>query len=564
MTSKKLKILLSVCLLAFSLVPAAAAAEPVTVLADGHAVSYTDAKPFEKDGVWMVPVRATAEQMGLTVTYNGASKQIEISSDQLQAVFQSGDASFMLNGEETAFEQLVVTRQNRAYVPLSFFQAFGNQTAYNPTEHTLSIATAPTVEANLAHQIVGLLIDGEYEQLWNQFDAAMKEVVSIEALQTTWEQTAQLAGDYVGTTIEQSGTAEDGSVYIIGTVEFTAASYTLSAAVNPDGLITGLFLQPVAPKADAPADVVEEEVIVGEGSSYPLGGTLTLPANAEGPLPAVVLVQGSGPSDRDESVGAYKPFRDIAWGLAKQGIAVLRYDKRTYAHAAKLAELDLRQFTVKEEFVEDAILAAELLRSDARIDADRVFLIGHSQGGMLAPRIDTDGGNYAGIVILAGTPRTLWELIYDQNMNVLAEMDDQDPAKAANEAFVQAEYAKAQSLAAMSDEEALVSTVFGQPAYYFKEMDSYDAAALARSLDKPILILQGEDDFQVFADIDYVLWQEELEGQANVSFKLYPGLNHFFIDYAGDGENTLNEYGIPGTVSEEVIQDIGAWILKHE
>src|SRR5690606_22306425 len=109
--------------------------------------------------------------------------------------------------------------------------------------------------------------------------------------------------------------------------------------------------------------------------------------------------------------------------------------------------------------------------------------------------------------------------------------------------FVQAEYAKAQSLAAMSDEEAMVYTVFGQPAYYFKEMDSYDAAALARSLDKPILILQGEDDFQVFADIDYVLWQEELEGQANVSFKLYPGLNHFFIDYAGEGENTLNEYG---------------------
>jgi len=87
----------------------------------------------------------------------------------------------------------------------------------------------------------------------------------------------------------------------------------------------------------------------------------TCDPEGKGPFPAVVLVHGSGPQDRDETIGPNKPFRDLAWGLASQGIAVLRYDKRTKVHGAMMAGA-VEQFTVKEETIDDALAAVALLR----------------------------------------------------------------------------------------------------------------------------------------------------------------------------------------------------------
>src|SRR5690606_32751665 len=101
-------------------------------------------------------------------------------------------------------------------------------------------------------------------------------------------------------------------------------------------------------KVDMPDSIMEEGIMVGKGTDYELGGTLTIPENAEGKLPAVILVHGSGPNDRDETLFSYKPFRDIAWGLAEQGIAVFRYDKRTFAYGPESVK-NPKAFTVYEE-----------------------------------------------------------------------------------------------------------------------------------------------------------------------------------------------------------------------
>src|SRR5699024_11210326 len=143
--------------------------------------------------------------------------------------------------------------------------------------------------------------------------------------------------------------------------------------------------------ADMPDLVVEEKIIVGEETDYELNGTLTLPRYKQENLPTVILVQGSGPTDRDESVLSYRPFRDIAWGLAEQGIAVVRYDKRTLTYAEEIIQNEEDTLTVYEETVEDAIRASELAKTDERIDEDNVFILGHSLGGMVAPRIDEQG-----------------------------------------------------------------------------------------------------------------------------------------------------------------------------
>ncbi|MDG0811167.1 alpha/beta hydrolase family protein [Cohnella rhizosphaerae] len=313
-------------------------------------------------------------------------------------------------------------------------------------------------------------------------------------------------------------------------------------------------------KKELPSQLVEEEVVIGEGTAYPLKGTLTMPREADGPLPAAVLVHGSGPNDRDETIGANKPFRDIAWGLAEQGIAVLRYEKRTLAYASSFTPEMLAKFTVKEETIDDAIAASRLLEKDKRINASQVYVIGHSLGGMMAPRIDAEGGDFAGLVIMAGTTRSLWELVYDQNKAYIETMDDKDPAKAANADLIAAELRKAASIKTMPEQEALGQSVFGMPAYYLRDMDLHDTGELVAASHKPIMVLQGGDDFQVFADKDYVLWQEALKVKPNAALKLYPGLNHIFMDYTGSGEGTAAEYKMPGSVDPHVIADIASWI----
>ena len=155
-----------------------------------------------------------------------------------------------------------------------------------------------------------------------------------------------------------------------------------------------------------------EKIILGEGTAYPLNGMLTLPDLPEEKIPAAVLVHGSGASNMDEKIFKLTPFRDLAEGLAERGIASLRYDKRSYVHARKMRKAG--PITVKEETVEDAVLAAELLRKDPRMDPDRIWIIGHSMGAMLAPRIDAEGGDFRGLILMAGTPYRLEEIMVRQ------------------------------------------------------------------------------------------------------------------------------------------------------
>ncbi|MNI36757.1 Alpha/beta hydrolase family protein [compost metagenome] len=215
--------------------------------------------------------------------------------------------------------------------------------------------------------------------------------------------------------------------------------------------------------------------------------------------------------------------------------------------------------------MDDAVAAANLLKADQRMDSARVYLAGHSLGGMLAPRIDSEGGNFAGLILLAGSPRNLWEIMYDQNMAVINSLPDADPVKAQAAAAVNAELTKAKALAAMTLEQAKTApSVFKMPAYYFKEMDMHNTAELARKLTKPVLVLQGGDDFQVYPATDFSLWKEVLKGDAAASFKLYPGLNHFFVNYEGKDAGTAAEYNTPGMVDGQVLSDMGQWILGQQ
>lgn len=220
--------------------------------------------------------------------------------------------------------------------------------------------------------------------------------------------------------------------YLVLTQRLDMAGMDLLCTMSLDasGKVAGLQFTPAPATADetAPsAGVTEEAIQVGE-APWELPGLLTLPENAQGPLPAVVLVQGSGPSDRNESVGAVKPFYDLAQALAAQGIAVVRYDKRTYVYGEEIASsASYSSFTVEEETIQDAIAAGELLAGDPRIDPDRIYLLGHSLGAMLAPRIVQESGElFAGMILACGSNDSLMDIMIRQNQDVIDALADEE------------------------------------------------------------------------------------------------------------------------------------------
>ena len=304
-----------------------------------------------------------------------------------------------------------------------------------------------------------------------------------------------------------------------------------------------------------------ENIIVGKGTNYPLHGLLTLPDDTTKPVPAVVFVHGSGASNRDEKVGKLTPFKDLAEGLAAHGIASVRYDKRSFAYGRKM--LKEKNITVKEETIEDAVRATQLLRKDGRIDRNRIFIVGHSMGAMLAPRIDAQGGNYCGLILMAGSPYKLEDIILRQNqqamggLNKLLQWIAAFQVKKLKKTFA--------GLYDLTDEEAKKRKFAGGTTlYYFKEMGEHPAPGFLKLTRKPLLILQGEKDFQASAAVDFTGYQTLLEGHNNATFKLYPGLNHAFVPALSDDINKARkEYAEERHIGDEVIGDIARWILEN-
>lgn len=306
----------------------------------------------------------------------------------------------------------------------------------------------------------------------------------------------------------------------------------------------------VPPYADTTA-FVERELTVGTGT-FALPATLTLPRTADSgdPVPIVVLVHGSGPHDRDETVGEKKPFRDLAWGLATRGVGVLRYEKRTRLHAA---QMDLQSITVEDETIADALLALALARTQPEVDGRRVYVLGHSLGAMVAPEIAVRDGAVAGVIMLAAGARPLADMMLEQLDYVATMPENQIPQATAQIAQLRALMKRIATHEAAPEDMGL-----GAPASYFYDLDERAAPAKALAVGVPLLLLQGGRDYQVTM-ADFAIWQKTLAGRDDVVFRAYPDLNHLFVH--GTGKSTPVEVmTAPGNVAEEVIADISAFV----
>jgi hypothetical protein len=436
--------------------------------------------------------------------------------------------------------------------------ATGQAQAPSPTPNPAFISTA--------EQLVALLSQEQYTQVVQLFDPKLAPSLPASELEKAWKSLAPQFGEFkniAGSTLTRS--AEADIVYV--TTTFEKGSLDLKVVFNPTGRVIGFFFTPAGtgnaalevyqpPAYSLPGAFRELEISLQTGE-YRLPGLLTLPVGA-GPFPAVLLVHGSGPNDRDETMFGNKPFRDLAEGLASQGIAVLRYDKRTKVYSEQMTAL-ADQITVQEEVIDDALTGLELLRSRPEIDPQGLYLLGHSLGGMLAPRIASQSPDLAGLIILAGPTRPLEDIILDQ----VAYLSSLDGAVSAEE---QAQLDLLKEQAAQVKSPSLVTQPaanlpLGLPAAYWLDLRTYQPAQIAAQLELPIFILQGERDYQVTA-ADFEGWKAALEGQPDVFLKQYPRLNHLFM--AGSGPGTPQEYQKTGHVSELVIHDITDFVTTGQ
>jgi uncharacterized protein len=383
-----------------------------------------------------------------------------------------------------------------------------------------------------------LLLAGRYSALEEMFTPEMRAQLTEDVLRSQIAPQMRSLG-----AVEQTGEPviqPAGSLMVaVINVKFSSAAIDWRFSVDRQGKIAGLFFQAADashspawqhPSYSRPDSFREREVTVGDGA-WKLPGTLTLPGNANRAVPGVVLVHGSGPLDRDETIGANKPFRDLAEGLASRGIAVLRYEKRTKVYASRMA--GLKDLTVQQETVEDALKALTLLRAQPEIAASRVFLLGHSLGGYVAPRIAQQDARLAGVILLAANVRSLEDLLQDQLRTIGLSGENLEKAKA--------------------------DVLRSLPDSYKSDLKTYNPAEEARQISAPMLILQGERDYEVTMT-DFNLWRAALASNPNVTFRSFPSLNHLFL--SGQGPSTPAEYAQAGHVDSEVIDQIAGWV-KH-
>ena len=412
-----------------------------------------------------------------------------------------------------------------------------------------------------AQGLIGQLVQEDFSGAYKLFDGKLAQALPEDRLKETWHQILSQFGAFQSILNLQEVEIQ-GHQNITATCQFENTVLDIRIMFNPDGQVGGLNVQlgasntPYQPPAYVNMAAFQEvELTVGSGD-WALPATLSLP-NGMGPFPSVVLVHGSGPQDRDETIGPNKVFRDLAWGLASQGIAVLRYEKRTKAHAARYTPEMIARITTQDEVIDDALAAVQLLRRTPGIDPQRIYVLGHSLGATLAPRIGQQDPGITGLIALAGITRTFEDTILDQFTYLANLSGTPSELQKADLEQLKEKVARVKdpNLSLQTQAEDLPLGI--HPAYWL-DLRGYQPAELAKSLDMPIFVLQGGRDYQVTAADDFPAWQKALAHKSNATLKLYPKLYHLFIE--GEGPSTPQEYYKEGHVSTEVIQDIAGWI----
>ena len=429
----------------------------------------------------------------------------------------------------------------------------------------IRLAEATTEENNNAtvalDNFMKYLIAGNATAATMMLTPEMQQVLPIELL------IFGLHGRVLDYAVLESHKIDGLDVFVVAATH-TKGKAVHTVAVDDTGAIAGFSILNFAFEPQMPAqnaNFTAEAIVIGEGTAWPLDGLLTIPegANAENPVPAVILVHGSGGHNMDSSIFENRPFADIAEYLSSNGIAVIRYNKRNWmhSHGAELAAVYGDNLTMREEYIEDVLLAAELLRADDRISY--VFIAGHSLGGLVAPKI-AEEGNLDGVIMLAASPHPLFVISYHQNHQAIGEavaaglmtQEEADDMLAYVGTLLEESRGKIQ----LPIEELAGELIFFMPALYQRSI--YDSLPLPFITEgsRPTLIIHGGRDWQVTTEIDFQPMVDATEGLAHVTAMYFEGINHLLMR-SQTPYNDLRDYHVPGRVDEGLLRAIVEWVL---
>ena len=558
----------------------------VPLKTDGSEVPLGEEDPHQFADRTILFVRGFFEIIGFVVEWEAETETAVISNNDYVIRITVGSYTFTTNGIAHELDVPAQYVGQTIMVPIGLpleSMGFGlywdgaTQTAYITSPLVRWVWVDWEIFNNLATDFINLTAGGDFEAAVQMFDETMAAAIGVEELQTIWEELTIFAGEFLE--IHEIRNTELDGFFIAGVIAaHENIGFVWNIVFTDEGLIAGLytggiFLIP----GEAITEIIdrngftEEPVIVGEETDFPLMGILSVPTDMDEPVPAVVIVAGSGPSDMDGTLFGNAPYRDIAMFLASNGIAVIRHDKRTFTHADRINEVYGGSATVWHESIEDALLATDILRNDPRIDSDRIFIIGHSLGGILAPRIHEATGDFAGLILMAASPRSLMEVLIEQHTASIvsgfeAEIIDEETKISLLEMVADME-AEFLAIAILTEEEAKNTFVesLGLWAYYLLDLETHPFSEYILRVQVPILVLQGGRDFQVLPDVDFLMIKDFLEGNENATFILFDGLNHMFMPTTAENfvEHATQIIQSPGNVYEAVLRAIVEWIGMH-
>ncbi len=413
------------------------------------------------------------------------------------------------------------------------------------------------VAVRIAKKFIKYVIKGDFEEAGEFLGEAWAREMRGGKLDDFWKPVNEKAANF--RSFGEATTEVIGErVLVTLPVRFQNGEMILKILVNQDEEIDFLRYESYMAVTEAgkpltaepPGEFTERDVSFGK-APWKIQGRLTRPKGKKG-VPAVVLVHGSGPHDEDETIGPNKPFRDLAEGLSSRGIAVLRYQKRTFAHKDKLMKKEA--ISVREEVTDDALEALKFIRRQKGIDKGRIYVLGHSLGGTLAPQIAVEDKKLAVVIIMAGTPRDLLTVVEEQ-LKYIASLPG--PQQKANKEVMKEGcelIAKVRAGSASMD-----ANLLGAPLSYWKEVSDHavKSAELLAGLDCRVLVIGGGRDYQV-TRVDFDQYSEALRDRPKAKLQWYEAMNHLFIK--GKGKATPQEYAKRGRVSKTVIRDLADWI----
>ena len=392
--------------------------------------------------------------------------------------------------------------------------------------------------------INSLIVEKNYAKAYTFFDETVKNKISETLLKDTSEKLENQLGKFKSV-LE---TNKENKTYLYYS-DFEKMKLDIKITFNDNNKIIGFFF--------LPHKELKKENSLGKDlnikiNNIELKGTILVPEN-ETFKKLVIFVHGSGPNDRDETIFENKPFKDIAESLFTKGIASYRFDKRTLSNPESFND----KSTIDDEVTNDIINIVAYFKNDSQFSNYEIIVLGHSLGAYLLPRIANKSNQISKIILLAANSQPLDKLIIEQYEYLYKLTPTQELKDALQEVKEQTALLNSKVFNLNTTKENLPLNL---SANYWKSIIDYKPIKEIQKVKIPILILQGERDYQVTMK-DFELWKTKLKNNKKASFISYPKLNHLFM--SGEKPSDPKEYAIKGIVDEKVIEDIKIFIIQQ-